>query len=221
MPGKYSVRSDTHCPVIGAAVVALFTTCAAFADAQGAVKPSAPTSPNDFPTLARVEYVQECINRTGGNQGNVTYNYTNANDGSVVMQNFGTVTYTGLEPISNSGTVTNVVFNLPMAANVATLSDLGAGSSRLASTGTFEQTDFANPSGSLTINGSVLNDSISVGALATNYPSLTINGNEGNDTVNFTGNVTFGAAASLDVNLQNDDPTPGIDNVSVAGELIV
>jgi hypothetical protein len=158
---------------------------------------------------------------TGGNQGNVTYNYTNANDGSVVMQNFGTVTYTGLEPISNSGTATNVVFNLPTAANVATLSDLGSGNSRLASTGTFEQTDFANPSGSVTINGSVLNDSISVGALATNYPSLTINGNEGNDTVNFTGNVTFGAAASLDVNLQNDDPTPGIDNVSVAGELIV
>jgi hypothetical protein len=26
---------------------------------------------NDFPTLARVEYVQECINRTGGKQTNM------------------------------------------------------------------------------------------------------------------------------------------------------
>jgi CSLREA domain-containing protein len=158
---------------------------------------------------------------TGGVQGTVTYNYTNAHDGSVVMQNFGTVTYTGLEPISNSGTATDLVFNLPSAVNVATLSDLGSGNSRLGSTGTFEQTDFTNPSGSVTINGGSLNDSISVGALAASYPSLTINGNQGNDTVNFTGSTTFGAAASLDVNLQNDDPTPGIDRVLVNGQLVV
>jgi CSLREA domain-containing protein len=157
---------------------------------------------------------------SGNNQGTVTYNYTNASDGNIVMSNFGKVTYTGLEPISNSGTATDVIFNLPTAANVATLSDLSLGSSRLASTGTFELTDFVNPSGSVTINGGADNDSISVGALAANYPSLTINGNEGNDTVDFTGNTTFAAAASLDVNLQ-DDPTPGIDRVFVNGQLTV
>jgi hypothetical protein len=158
---------------------------------------------------------------TGGSQGTVTYNYTAANDGTIEMQNFGTVTYTGLEPITNTGTPTDVIFNLPAGGNVATLSGLGGGNSRLASTGTFEQTDFANPSGSVTINGGANNDSISVGALDVNYPNLTINGNQGTDTVGFTGNTTFAAAASLDVNLQDDDPTPGIDNVFVNGQLIV
>ena len=57
MPGKHSVRNDTLCPVHGAPVLALLllATCA-YAD----------TRVNDFPTLARVEYVQECVNRTGG-----------------------------------------------------------------------------------------------------------------------------------------------------------
>ena len=39
----------------------------------------------------------------GGAQGTVTYNYTNATDGSIVMSAFGTVTYTGLAPITNTG----------------------------------------------------------------------------------------------------------------------
>src|SRR5689334_21161457 len=53
MPGKHSVRNDTLCPVYGALL--LFATSA---------------HANDFPTLARVEYVQECVNRTG-NQGHI------------------------------------------------------------------------------------------------------------------------------------------------------
>ncbi len=158
---------------------------------------------------------------TGGSQGTVTYNYANANDGNVVMSAFGTVTYTGLEPISNSGSAADVIFNLPAGTStVATLSDLGSGSSRLASSGTFEQTDFANPSGSVTITGGNLNDFIGVNALAANYPSLTINGGQGTDSVNFNGNITFAVNKNLDVNLQNDDPTPGVDDVFVNGELI-
>ena len=45
---------------------------------------------------------------TGGNQGAVTYSYTNAHDGQIVMSNFRTVSYTGLEPITNSGNATDV-----------------------------------------------------------------------------------------------------------------
>src|SRR5262245_41705188 len=48
MPGKHSVRNDTLCPVFGALLLFAGTAQA-----------------NDFPTLARVEYVQECVNRTG------------------------------------------------------------------------------------------------------------------------------------------------------------
>lgn len=61
MPGKNSVRNDTLCPVTGA-VLGLFILATP-------ARSEAPAS--DFPTLARVEYVQECINRTGGKQTNM------------------------------------------------------------------------------------------------------------------------------------------------------
>jgi len=72
MPGKHSVRNDTHCPARGAAIALALVASIAAADAptpvsrpvSGPVNAQAPT--NDFPTLARVEFVQECINRTSG-----------------------------------------------------------------------------------------------------------------------------------------------------------
>jgi hypothetical protein len=62
MPGNYSVRNDTLCPAHGAPLFALllWVTCA-----------HADTRVNDFPTLARVEYVQECVNRTGGDANHI------------------------------------------------------------------------------------------------------------------------------------------------------
>jgi hypothetical protein len=71
MPGKYSVRNDTHCPAYGAAMLCLLLATAVAADAPDVEKPTESTVTNDFPTLARIEYVQECINRTGGGQTNV------------------------------------------------------------------------------------------------------------------------------------------------------
>lgn len=62
MTGKNSVRNDTHCPVYGALLFALLLS---------APSARADTRVNDFPTLARVEYVQECVNRTGGNESHI------------------------------------------------------------------------------------------------------------------------------------------------------
>jgi hypothetical protein len=71
MPGKYSVRNDTHCPAYGAAaIIALLLTTAAHSDTTNVATKSTRAT-NDFPTLARVEYVQECINRTGGDRNHM------------------------------------------------------------------------------------------------------------------------------------------------------
>ncbi|MDX6443283.1 MAG: hypothetical protein QOH71_357 [Blastocatellia bacterium] len=136
----------------------------------------------------------------GGSQGTVTYNYTTANSGSVAMSAFGTVTYTGLEPISNSGTATDVIFNLPSTGNAATLADdgtVGNGMSRL-SAATFETTDFSNPSGSLTINRGSSGDTLVVNALPDFNASLTI-GSAGNEfnTITFAGAVPLAANNNL------------------------
>ena len=87
------------------------------------------------------------------------------------MSNFGTVTYTGLEPITNSGTATDIVFNLPAGPNAATLADDGTGANTMSrlSGATFETTDFANPTGSVQINRGNAADTMVVNAL----PDLT------------------------------------------------
>ena len=71
MPGKHSVRIDTLCPAYGAAVLALLLATSAVADAPDVAPSTKVALANNFPTLARVEYVQECINRTGGMQTNM------------------------------------------------------------------------------------------------------------------------------------------------------
>ena len=139
---------------------------------------------------------------TGGSQGAVTYNYTNSNDGSVVMSNFGTLNYTGLEPITNTGTATNVVFNLPAAASTAVLEDDGISSnglSQLRSTNvTFETTTFANPTGTITINRGNAADALIVNAL----PDFTAGLSIGSfvfplSSVSFAGTISLAAAKSL------------------------
>ena len=130
---------------------------------------------------------------TGGAQGTVDYNLDNATSGSVVMSNFGTVNFTSLTPISNTGSATDVNFNLPDSTNTMTLADDGtAGNtlSRLSAT-TFPQTDFANPSGSLTINAGTGNDTINVQGTGSGFgAALTIDGQLGTDTVNFQTTAT-------------------------------
>jgi hypothetical protein len=142
------------------------------------------------------------LNIVGGNQGLVTYNYTNASDGSVVMSNYGTIHYTGLEPITNSGTAADVIFNLPVAASNAVLEDDGTAAnsiSRLRSAnGTFETTDFTNPTGSITINRGNAADTLTVTALPDFNASLTI-GTVGSrlSTITFNGNVSLASGKSF------------------------
>jgi hypothetical protein len=52
-------------------------------------------------------------------------------------------------------------------------------------------------------------------AFAVPTGSLTINGGTGNDTVNLNADITFVADNYLEVDLQDDDGTPGIDQIHV------
>ncbi len=133
----------------------------------------------------------------GGAQGTVTYNYTNATDGSIVMSNFGTVTYTGLDPVTNTGTATDIIFNLPAGPSTATLGDDGTSGNGLSrfSSATFETTDFVNPTGSLTINRGNAADTLTVNALPDFNASLTIG-----SAANPFGAVTFAGAVALATN---------------------
>ncbi|MEQ1747120.1 MAG: hypothetical protein ABMA02_16945, partial [Saprospiraceae bacterium] len=69
---------------------------------------------------------------------------------------------------------------------------------------------------SIEINAEDGTDIIYVNEFSINQlPSLTINGGTGDDEILFDGGIVFAANASLDVDLQNDDATPGTDRVEV------
>ncbi len=115
---------------------------------------------------------------SGGAQGNVSYSYTNASDGSVLMTNFGTVNYTGLEQaLTNTGTSTDVVVSLPTAsANSVTLADdanSGNGRSRISGS-TILTTEFSNPAGGLTLNYGNANDAVTFNAMPDYSGSLVL-----------------------------------------------
>ena len=68
----------------------------------------------------------------------------------------------------------------------------------------------------ITVSAGSGNDTISVKAFKGILPALTINGGTGDDTVIFMGDLTFAPGASLEVDLLNDNPTPGLDSVTLS-----
>ena len=69
---------------------------------------------------------------------------------------------------------------------------------------------------SITINTAAGNDVINIGNFTVNLPSLTINGGAGDDTVNFNGDINFVTNANLDLDMQNDHASPGVDQISIS-----
>ena len=143
------------------------------------------------------------LNFTGGTFKTETYDYTNGHNGDVKLTNSAgtltdTITYTGLAPITNTGTAANVVLNLPAGNDQATLQDNGGNVELVSGNGAFEMTTFADPTGSLTINANgtsgsgVVTDTISVNT-ANLTSALTINGNESFTDVTVAGALGLGA----------------------------
>ncbi|MFO0824557.1 MAG: autotransporter-associated beta strand repeat-containing protein [Gemmataceae bacterium] len=145
----------------------------------------------------------------GGTFGKIEYAPIDANDG--FFGNFdaaGTslrsiIFYDGLAPITNNSTVTDIVFDLPASGNIqAILEDdgtMGNTLSRLRSSPVaFEQTDFANPTGSLTINRGSATDDLTVNALPDFTAGLSLgSGLTPFDKLTVAGAVTLAAGKNL------------------------
>ncbi|MCB9205279.1 MAG: hypothetical protein H6603_09915, partial [Flavobacteriales bacterium] len=78
---------------------------------------------------------------------------------------------------------------------------------------------FTSVTNSITVNAEGGNDYVSLYAFTQQLPSLTINGGVGDDEVRLYGDVTFASGANLDIDLQNDDATPGIDRIYFNGSV--
>ncbi len=89
----------------------------------------------------------------GGTTTTVTHSFTNNNDGSMTLTGAiaGTITYTGLEPITDNVNAANRVFTFTGGAETITVTDAAGAFTRIdSSLGEF--VDFAAPTTSLTIN---------------------------------------------------------------------
>ena len=147
----------------------------------------------------------------GGALGSVTYDYTNANDGDIDLGNGLVLHYTGLDPISNSGTVANAVFNLPATGDNASLVISSPGMLTLSSSpATFESTTFATPSSSLTVNANNGDDTLSVQP-SNNY---TVSVDGGGQTTADTLNVD--AAGAYAINTGSQIRVQGFANIAYA-----
>jgi Ca2+-binding RTX toxin-like protein len=120
----------------------------------------------------------------------ITHTFANANDGSITLDDGSdqrTVSYTGLEPISDNLAATDRVFDFGAAADDVTLSD-GAvasdGVSRIQSVSSSETVDFATPTNSMTINTADGDDNVTLTGVDSTFAGIvTVNTDGGADTV--------------------------------------
>ena len=138
------------------------------------------------------------LDNVGATFATHTYDYANANDGTITLNDGAddtTINFTGLEPITNDGTATDIVFNLPATNDDASLADTGTSSdgmmSLISNSTTFEATTFVVPTTSLTINAGDGDDTVAFTSAddslmpndSSNMNSQTVivNGDAGND----------------------------------------
>ena len=143
---------------------------------------------------------------TGGTTTTVTHSFTNANDGSVTLAGAiaGTITYTGLEPITDNLSATDRVFTFTGGAETVTLVD-DAGATMTIDSTLGESVTFANPSNSLTIDLTSGADALTVTSMDAAYAgSLTITSDGGDTATISAGLPTLSAltvsAATINLN---------------------
>ena len=146
-------------------------------------------SGGDFTALGALIYngggqtIGDALTLTGGTTTMVTHSFTNANDGSVTLAGAlaGTITYAGLEPVTDNLDAVNRVFTFTGGAETITLTNGGTLDMRIDST-LGELVDFTNPTTSLTINANSGADVVDITSMDAGYAgSLTIS-SDGGDT---------------------------------------
>ena len=160
-----------------------------------------PTGGTFFNGVAMTSNVLEISN---GTFTQITSTFTGAHAGFVTLDSLGTVHYTGLTPLLlNVGSVADVEFDLPstfgggQTFNDAYLEESGVMATPLqlrSNNGTFETTEFTDPTSSLTIKTGTASDTLTVPAPS--LPDLTSTLNVGTGVSPFA-TTTIGGTMNL------------------------
>lgn len=148
--------------------------------------------------------------------------FSNDNEGEIILAGNSVITYSGLEPIDITGTtVEDLTFRFDGGSEAITLND-APGAAMVIDSTLGESVTFSAPLSSLTIDAGTGNDSIAIESVDDTSllnADLTIHGGTGDDVVNLNCDMTFGNSKSLIVDLQSDDPTPGVGSINVGANV--
>ena len=144
----------------------------------------------------------DSLTLTGGSTfATVTHSFTSASAGTIAISGNATISYLGLEPITDNLSATDRVFTFNGGAETIALTDAAGAAMTIDST-LGESVTFANPTGSLTINAGTGDDTVTSVDAGFNA-ALTINGDAGSDTVNLNSDVTFASGRSLSITAES------------------
>ena len=150
---------------------------------------------------------------TGGTTTSVTHSFTNANDGSVTLVGAlaGTISYTGLEPVTDNLSATDRVFTFTGGAETITVTDDPAAGFTAIDSTLGESVTFANPTGSLTINAGSGDDIVTITSVDAAFnASLTINGDGATDSVTLATALSLAAGKNVSVTADSISVTASI-----------
>jgi hypothetical protein len=136
----------------------------------------------------------------GGATASVEHVFTNLNDGSVNYNGTTAITYTGLEPISDTITAATRTFTFNGGSETIVLADGGGSITSTAG----ETVTFTNPTSSLIINAGTGDDTVTTTGLG-GIPSVSLRGNDGNDIFNVASQATV-----TQISVDGGDPTYGL-----------
>lgn len=112
---------------------------------------------------------------TGGTVATATHTFTAADSGTIAYAGNGLLTYSGLEPVDETGmVVASRVFNQPAGGSAATLANSGANLLLSSAPVTFEEVLFAPPATSLTINRGNAADTLTTNSLTNLTSAFTV-----------------------------------------------
>jgi hypothetical protein len=119
----------------------------------------------------------------------MTYTPSSTTDGTLDLDG-NSLTFTGLAPITQSGTVADVVIDTTAPGAQTIDIDATATDTTVDANGGFELITFSNATNSLIVNAGDGDDTISLNTYAGAAISLTLNGGTGDDTINLPYSVT-------------------------------
>ena len=133
------------------------------------------------------------------------------------------ITYSGVEDsVSDNLIATDRAFTLGGGDVPASTRLVDAPGEAMTLDSSFSHTvTFPNPHGSLTISGGTGDDTIWISSVDQEFGgALTINGGAGNDMVMLHADMTFARDNDLNIDLQDDEASPGVDTVDIGANLI-